>query len=793
MAAALVPSALELIAIVETAASLEGVKVERDSKYELQRLGNNLVALNAIFEDAEQEGGTNIAIEDWMDNGLTDAAYDLVDVLDEWITAHMMKLRIKAVGLPFMQKGKVSSYITHRLRTAQVARRDNLAFKLKDISDRLDDIAGSYNLHLISNSVFQHSSWIRSTALVDASAIIGRDKVKGHIVSCLLSASTEKLKTISVLGMRGVGKTAIAQLVYQDELVKQHFDHRIWVCVSEVFDQKNVAKTIIKGVEGVISFQGVDSLDSFPLSALLDRICRSIHGKKFFLVLDDVWVDDKRHWEGLIQTVKHGAAGSRILLTTRKDTVADMMLDSHVIRLEPLSDEQCWMIVSREAFSGRGAEKYQNLEDIRKRISNKCRGLPLAAKVLGALLRSDCRREEWEKILNSEILGFGIPHREFVVSVPLWYSYLPLPLRKCLKYCAIFPKDFEFNGETIIYHWMAQGYLGWNSREDLESKGREYISYLAAHSFFQDFLMDEDGLKSTWKMHDIMHDFSRFLMINNGIVIEVMNPRGNSMIDLSSTKARYLIALIPEGCCLPTSIYGAEKLHSLVIISGENAITNEAVQIIFNQAKRLRLVDFGCHNALVDTIPKEIGNLIHLRHINLCGSKIKGLPRPLCELHNLQYLNLDNSESLENLPDEIGNLINLRHMNFSGSKIKGLPGSLCKLHNLRYLNLDNCKALENLPSQIGKLFNLTYLGTLHCYRLACYPKSARRLTDLRQLRGIVLRADRNDPKEFTLGDLENLNQLCELSMVLKGNAVNDRELRRAKFENKTHLKEIKVE
>ncbi|GKV49094.1 hypothetical protein SLEP1_g55862 [Rubroshorea leprosula] len=785
MAAALVPSALELLARVEAVASLKGVRLGRDSKNELQRLRHNLLALNAILEDAEQMTRIDRASERWLDQ-LTDVAHDLGDVLDEWISTH-------GVGKTSILKAWVGSYVTHCLHTAQVVRRDDLAFKLKEFNDRLGGIATNLNkYHLISSYGFQHSRQIESTAFVDVSAIIGRDEVKGDIVSSLLSASTEQLKIISVVGMVGVGKTAIAQLVYHDEVVKQHFDHRIWVCVSEVFDENNVAKTIIKGVDGFISFEGVDSLDSFPLSALIDRICISIHGKKFFLVLDDVWADDMRQWEGLIQTFKHGAPGSRILLTTRKDTVANMMVDSHVIHLQPLSDEQCWMLVSQEAFSGRGVEECQNLEDIGKRISNKCKGLPLAAKTLGALLRCKSSRREWEKILNRKILKLEIAHQELFLPLLLSYNDLPLPLRQCFKYCAVFPKDFVYDGETIIYHWMAQGYLGLNNDEDLELKGREYISYLAARSFFHDFLLDTDGIKSTWKMHDIMHDFAQFLMISDGIVIEV-NPEGNSMIDLSSRKARYLTACIPEGHCLPTSIYGAEKLCSLMIISGENAITNEAVQIIFNQAKQIRLVDFGCHNALVDTIPKETGNLIHLRHINLSGSKMKGLPRPLCELHNLQYLNLDNCESLENLPDEIGNLINLRHMNFSGSKIKGLPGSLCKLHNLRYLNLDNCKALENLPNQIGNLFNLTYLGTLHCYRLACYPKSARRLTDLRQLRGIVLRADRNDPNEFTLGDLENLNQLCELSMVLKGNAVNDRELKRAKFENKTHLKEIKVE
>ncbi|GKU86384.1 hypothetical protein SLEP1_g917 [Rubroshorea leprosula] len=455
-------------------------RLGEDSLNELERLRNNLAILNWIFPKTRVKR-TDRAIEFWLD-GLTDAAYDLVDVLNEWNAAHG-RFRIKGVGKTSILKAKVGSFVTHCLRTTQVVRRDDLAFKLKKFSDRLDEIATDLNkYHLISIST--SSRWIEST-FVDVSQIIGRDEVKGDI-------------------------------------------------------------------------------------------------------------------------------------------------------------------------------------------------------------------------------------------------------------------------------------------------------------------LDPDGLKSTWKVHDILHDFAQFLMNNDGIVIEV-NPGGNSVIDLSSRNARYLTACIPEGHCLPTSIYGAEKLRSLMIISGENAITNEAVRIIFNQAKQLRLVDFGCHNASMDTIPKEIGNLIRLRHINFSGSKIKRLPPSLCELYNLQYLNLDNCESLENLPDEIGNLINLRHIICSGSKIKGLPPSLCKLHNLRYLNLDNCKALENLPDEIGDLINLIHLGTLHCYSLACYPKSARYLSNLRRLRGIVLRADRNDPKEFALGDLENLNKLCELSMVLKGNAVDDRELKRAKFEKKIYLEEIKVE
>ncbi|GLU07682.1 hypothetical protein SLE2022_246300 [Rubroshorea leprosula] len=743
MVAALLSSILELLEIIAAEEAKQRGTLVGDVAEEFPMLSNELKDIIDVLEDADKKMSTaREYIRGPMDK-LTDAAYDLVDVLDEWITTS----RINGVGKTSNLKAKVGSYVTHFFHTDQVVTPGDLAFKLKGINHSLnlmDMAVGTVSVHLGVRFEMRYRRLLTLTTDVSVSELVGRDKVIQDIVRTVLYWSTEErrklVKTICVVGMGGLGKTTVAEQVYSE--VRWHFHNGIWVCVSDVFDEEKVAKAIIAQVERV----AVDSLDSFPLVTLHERIRRSVSGKKFFLVLDDVCTNDMRQWEAVIQNFQHGARGSTILLTTREDTVANMMKDSRVIPLEPLSDEHCWMVFSQTAFYGMGVEARWDLEDFGRRISKKCKGLPLAAKTLGGLLRFKSSREGWETILNTEIWALDTVHQKDFVSLLLSYYDLPLPLKQCFKYCAVFPEDFEYDGETIIYHWMAQGYLGWDNDKDLELKGREYISYLAACSFFQDFLPDTDSLKSTWKMHDIMHDFAEFLMNNDEIVIEVMNPGGNSMIDLSATKARYLTALIPEGCCLPTSIYGAEKLHSLVIISGENAITNEAVKIIFNQAKQLRLVDFGCHNALVDTIPKEIGNLIHLRHINLSGSKIKALPRSLCELHNLQYLNLNDSKYLENLPDEIGNLI-----------------------------------------------NLIYLGTLHCYKLACYPKSARRLTNLRRLCGIVLRADRNDPKEFTLGDLENLNCLHELSMVLKGNAVNDRELKRAKFENKTDLKDIKVE
>ncbi|GLT62760.1 hypothetical protein SLA2020_353700 [Shorea laevis] len=242
---------------------------------------------------------------------------------------------------------------------------------------------------------------------VDMSDSIGRDEVKEDIISSLLCESSEEgqrseLKTISVIGMGGMGKTALAQLVYNDDQLEQHFDKRIWVCVSDCFDEKKIAKAIILNVEGLqhdLSY----ALDSLPMQILRQRTCESIQGKKFFLLLDDVWGHSEHTWERLRQAFKYGAPGSRILLTTRKDEVANMMENSHVFCLEKLTDEDCWKILRHFAFPGRNKEAPPNLEYIGRQISTRYQGLPLAAKTIGCLLRFKSSREEWEKVLNNKI------------------------------------------------------------------------------------------------------------------------------------------------------------------------------------------------------------------------------------------------------------------------------------------------------------------------------------------------------------------------------------------------------
>ncbi|KDO43466.1 hypothetical protein CISIN_1g0022652mg, partial [Citrus sinensis] len=425
--------------------------------------------------------------------------------------------------------------------------------------------------------------------------------------------------------------------------------------------------------------------------------------KKIFLVLDDVWDGNCNKWEPFFRCLKNDLHGGKILVTTRNVSVARMMgtTELDIISIEQLAEEECWSLFERLVFFDRSSEDREKLESIGRKIARNCKGLPLAAKVIGNLLRSKSTVEEWESILESEMweveeIGQGL-------LAPLLLSYNDLPsnsmVKQCFSYCAVFPKDYNMDKHELIDLWMAQDYLNAKANKEMETIGEEYFNILATRSFFQEFEKNDDDNIRSCKMHDIVHDFAQFVSRKECLWLEIDDNK-ESIIKPSGVKVRHLGLNFEGGDSFPMSICGLDRLRSLLIYdrSSFNPSLNSSIlselfsKLVCLRALVIRQSSLYFHPFHLDPnsireIPKNVRKLIHLKYLNLSELGIEILPETLCELYNLQKLDIRRCRNLRELPAGIGKLMNMRSLlNGETYSLKYMPIGISKLTSLRTLD-----------------------------------------------------------------------------------------------------------
>nr|CAD1828976.1 unnamed protein product [Ananas comosus var. bracteatus] len=218
-------------------------------------------------------------------------------------------------------------------------------------------------------------------------------------------------------------------LVCNDRRVRGHFEKMIWVCVSHDFDSRRLIRSIVESVTGA-------KFDLTSMESMQHSLVERLGGRRFLLVLDDVWNENSEKWDRLRTLLTVGGKGSKVVVTTRSVRVASLMgtVEPHILR--GLSEDDCWLLFKRRAFGLGAGEKTGNLVTIGKGIVKKAGGVPLAAKALGSLMRFK-RESEWLAIRDNDIWNLPDEENEILPSLRLSYNHLPSHLKQCFAYCSI--------------------------------------------------------------------------------------------------------------------------------------------------------------------------------------------------------------------------------------------------------------------------------------------------------------------------------------------------------------------
>ncbi|XP_048442125.1 putative disease resistance protein RGA4 isoform X2 [Pyrus x bretschneideri] len=711
---------------------------------ELNKLRETVAGFQAVLLDAEQKQANNNEVKLWLQS-VEDAVYEADDVLDEFNTEVQRRQVLRG-------NTKLSNKVHLFFSSSnQLVFGLEMSRKIKDINKRLSEVASRRPSDLNNNR--EDKRFIlreRATYSFVRENIIGRDEDKMAIIQLLLDPiPTENVSTISIVGFGGLGKTALAQLIFNDEVIQNHFGLKIWICVSNVFELDILAKKILKVDK--LGKEERDKVDQLNMDQLQNDLRKKVDGRKYLLVLDDVWNEDRKKWLSLKNLLRGGKEGSRILITTRTETVAMASHTTKPYTLRGLNEVQSWSLFKKMTFKDGKEPENSTIKAVGMEVARKCQGVPLAIRTIGRMLRTKDDETDWLNFKERKLSKISQREDGILPTLKLSYDVLPSHLKRCFAYCSLFPPDYEISVPRLIRLWVAQGFIeSFDENECLEDVAFECYRELLCRSFLQEEKTDEFGTIRSCKMHDLMNELA-ILVSGVGSAIVDLN-RNNFHEKLRHVSFNFDIDLSKWE--VPTSLLKASKIRTFLFLrqqawgDHQSSSRNAFYTTIVSNFKSLRMLSLNKLD--ITTSPNCLGKMKHLRYLDLSENSMERLPDWIVGLSNLETLDLTDCRKLVELPRDIKKMINLRHLILEGCwELSGMPRGIGELNGVRTLNrfvLSESNCLGR-----GGSAGLAELGTLN---------ELRGHLEIDELRHVVSESNVGTP-------LKDKQHLCSLDLTWK--------------------------
>ncbi|VAH11959.1 unnamed protein product [Triticum turgidum subsp. durum] len=425
----------------------------------------------------------------------------------------------------------------------------------------------------------------------DVTELVGIDHIRDELIRKLCDGnerSKDQLRTMSIVGFGGLGKTTLAKAVY--DKIKVQFDS---VILYEL--DKSKYATINEAAR--------------DNEQLIDELRMFLQDKRYLIVIDDIW--DEKAWELIKCAFTDNCLGSRVMTTTRIGSISKVCCssgDDIIYQMKPLPDDESERLFYKRIFP-QGSKCPDELEEVSRKILKKCGGVPLAIITIASILASNGQDQHikpkyhWDNILGS--IGRGLAEGDSAKDMQriLSFSYYDLPshLKTCLLYLSIFPEDFEIRRDRLIWMWIAEGFVqGGEQETGLFELGESYFNELANRNLIQPVHFDAtEGCDLGRNGHDVDLRYIdnllhlRYLGLRSTFVRELpvevgnlqfletldlaKNGSGIRVIPPSAVRLKRLIFLDAQDAVLPV---GIGNLTSLEELTGKLVDVKELGQLV---------------------------------------------------------------------------------------------------------------------------------------------------------------------------------------------------------------------